>query len=914
MSAGNYYGRLCDLLEVSDEALKAKIERDYRKCAEELWGSLNDWLLAWEGDRGLPTAEALGHRHVGLPISQALVRTSDRRRLRAFFAAVGLPPGGTVTPAEMQQLLGAWIDHEPSPVSNALRALWKRYEEARDRIATVASLELSAWAGAQTSPAGAAGQAPLRLVALLRRFPSIRLELSLAVLLPAAERPAEVTFTRPSPTQASPAAAEVTFEALGEGWLQLSDPELFEGKSLVAGTIRLQARTPELVAERRPRRVVPLRHDELIQLHVEADRVHLGEDTLLLCGEAVADRVESLLEAIARPGFRRQPEAAVGMPGWVLFTDVQILGAPDPLLAEHEPDLSVLLPATASQVLVAGGLQLPGRARKWSSLLPPEVRVVIPAGSPAEVVVTAETLPGEQPRQLAEATADGGALVLALQDRHLPDGDYLVETRKPGAKQPMTRSRVRLRSADTPVSPALGTCPLIYPLEEVDRVGPLSAVAHSDQACFVTGARVYGDRPSRTQSGSQLLPLMPAWLEPTRKRLTSGRARGVHRIPLGSIDPASCAITGSHHFELPAYRGTGPSLRPHSGRCSGCGLVKWFGRSRDERHKTVRTHVDYRMLDTSRAVLRRIVPVRGLQEVPWDAGLDALSHLGSGTASDLERIALQLQADRLFAHQFVQVLEGLGHLDVEREHRSFRLRRWQVPSPVLAGLPSGQYVLTGRRSHQLVASLESSVAAEGGRLEHHADDGGPLVITVSGLTEEQAAHVAARTRSPHEDKLEVQPDASRLLAGALPPLRGLLDALVRVTLPPAQSVERWDVTQARWVTAGSVDREGAYKLRGPFVRYGLCTQQDLAHGTFALGSSQVVKHLAALLAGTVHVAYDARSSCLMVPFGADLPGMYGRAAVLCSGRPPAPASRQPMLLYRDVPFEVAHTIADALTL
>ena len=67
----------------------------------------------------------------------------------------------------------------------------------------------------------------------------------------------------------------------------------------------------------------------------------------------------------------------------------------------------------------------------------------------------------------------------------------------------------------------------------------------------------------------------------------------------------------------------------------------------------------------------------------------------------------------------------------------------------------------------------------------------------------------------------------------------------RVTLPTAQSVERWDTDGASWAPAGTVDRPGAYKLHGPLVRYGLCTEQDLAQGMFALGSSQVVKHLAA---------------------------------------------------------------------
>ena len=919
MSANNYYGRLCEFLEVNDRSLKDKVERDYRKCAEELWGSLNDWLLAWEGERGLPTAEALGHRHIGLPISQALVRAGDRRRLRDFFTATGLPPGGTVTPAEMEPLLGAWIDHEPSPVSNALRALWKRHEEVRGRVAALASLELSSWSGAEAAPVSAADHVrSLRLVALLRRFPSVRLELSLAIRLPPAECPTEVTFARTSTGDGSSAGgADVAFEALGEGWLRLGDPDLFEAESLVAGAVGLEARALALVAERKPRRLVPLRWDESLQLFVEADRVHLGEDSLLLCRTTLADRVGDLLEVIARPGFRRQPMAAAGLPDWVVFTDVQVLAAPDPVVAERgRDDLWVLLPATASQVLVAGGLQMPGRARKWSSLLPPEVRVVVAPGALTQVVVAADVPPGDKPRHLAEAMADGGAVVLALQDRRLPDGDYVVETRMPGVRQPLTRTRVRLRSADTPVLRAPAASPLAYPLEETAGLGPLSAAAYAGQLRYAEGARVHGADPGHARLAGQRLLTSPVWLEaaPTRPRV--GPDGGVRKLQLGTVDPASCVVTGAHRFELPGYRGVGPSLRPHSGCCSGCGLVKWFGHPRGSGYQAA---AGKRIITRpaaplpSPAVLHSIAPVRHSQQVPWDAGLDALCHLGSGSAADLERIALQLQGERLFVHQFTQVLEALGHLDVERDPRSLRLRRWQVPPPVLAGLPSGGYVLAGWRSRQVIAAVTSCAAAKGGRVERDRQAGAPSLITVSGLSGDQATRVAARVRDPNGQGLYLQPDAAASLAAALPPLGALLDALPRVTLPAAQSVERWDTAGASWARAGLVDRPGAYKLRGPLVRYGLCTEHDLANGTFALGASQVVKHLAALLAGTMHVAYDERSSCLLVPFGAGLPGLYGRAAVLCSGRAPTAASGQRLLLYQHVPPEIARAIAHALT-
>ncbi len=85
---------------------------------------------------------------------------------------------------------------------------------------------------------------------------------------------------------------------------------------------------------------------------------------------------------------------------------------------------------------------------------------------------------------------------------------------------------------------------------------------------------------------------------------------------------------------------------------------------------------------------------------------------------------------------------------------------------------------------------------------------------------------------------------------------------------------------------------------------------DIAQGTARIGTVQLIKHLDALAAGRPLMAYDAERSCLQVPLGADLPGLYGRAAVLCSGRPPEKVGR--LVLYHHVPADVADLLAARL--
>ncbi len=174
--AHDYYNRLMPLLDVDNEEGKERVIRSYRECSHLLWDSLNGWLEDLDGERGLPTAFALGYRHVGLPISQAILRTTDREKLREFFTEFGFAPRSRLSPRDMGALLGEWIGRTPSPASNAMQVLWKR-KGARDQIIEGSCALVETWDGPSIDRAGEdtmrAGSrfADIRLTALLRTFP-----------------------------------------------------------------------------------------------------------------------------------------------------------------------------------------------------------------------------------------------------------------------------------------------------------------------------------------------------------------------------------------------------------------------------------------------------------------------------------------------------------------------------------------------------------------------------------------------------------------------------------------------------------------------------------------------------------------------------------------------------------------------
>ena len=87
---------------------------------------------------------------------------------------------------------------------------------------------------------------------------------------------------------------------------------------------------------------------------------------------------------------------------------------------------------------------------------------------------------------------------------------------------------------------------------------------------------------------------------------------------------------------------------------------------------------------------------------------------------------------------------------------------------------------------------------------------------------------------------------------------------------------------------------------------------DVENGTMRRVDVRLAKHAAALAEGERMAGYDDTTRTLYLPLGADLPGLYGRAAVLCSGLLPSEDERQRVTRYHDVPQEIAEHLAALL--
>ena len=890
MNANNYYGRLAPLLGLEDRAEVVKTA--YRRVAESHWTTLNRWLEDQEGRRGLPTAYTLSadsHRYVSLAVSQALVRAADRVRLHRFFAMSGFPPRTEIQADTLVPGLDAWITQSPSPASVSMQRLWRK-PASRERISEAASILLSSWDGVTKSEDGACAttSGQLRLACTVGGFLAKRFETRVMAYLPAAqqERPLEVL------------SVDQTFEVqalpTGAGPLVLAGSETLDPDALFDSLVRCRDTLSGAMVERQPRRVVPLRRDDLLQQHVEIDQAVLGEDLMLIVEKSVLETVTKVLEASARPGWSCAPEGLAGLPSrYVVLQNVQLLMSP---VGVDHLDLRPLVPVSRSQMVVSGGFAIPGRVRRWSVDSPPEVRVIDEQATRLRLSLLGSEGEGGEvgERTLSSWSSEEPLLVVDLAAEGLDEGDYELVVHRDGEKKPTARASLRLRSGDEPDGLTWSR------MEDLSHaVGdPLAAVSAFPATAGKAVAGAYVPEPDDATSAPAAAPSEHWWevaspISPQGDRTTPWR--------LASPDPSSCVFTGAHTLVFPTVMPNKTTKKFIEGRCQKCGIVK-RGATTNKGAQKHDQNVD--PLPPPSVEVADVAPVPEPADGGWDTALDALHHMGGGAWSLLERVALQVEASNLFVDSFARHLELLGHIEVARDPRTWQPTAWGVSPTVLAGRSDGTWGLQGYWSWSLRADLRSALHSSGGDLSCSGGAGAPTAWTVTGLSPEALGLV-------EELGATVVPDAALRLAQHLPRLTDVVDALHVRSADVVGEIKRFACLGPRWEPRKDLEAPGAYRVHRHSWFDLLRTEADIVAGTARVSTVYLSKHAAALRTGHPLLAYDVQRCELTVPLGSDLPGLYGRAAVLASGRVPTKQGRR--LVYGEVPPDVAALIAERIS-
>lgn len=363
--------------------------------------------------------------------------------------------------------------------------------------------------------------------------------------------------------------------------------------------------------------------------------------------------------------------------------------------------------------------------------------------------------------------------------------------------------------------------------------------------------------------------------------------------------------TGRHKFLLPpAYgRPTHPSVE---GVCQGCGLVRRYPTS----HRRAVNRKKYREQRPQDHLLgiAELPPVAEASTTKAQVTFDSLCHVGNGTPGALGRVIAHDDNSALAQWNYLRKLQSLGHADLSRSRLNLEVEHWEVSPSTLLAIGPGQYVLIGRRSAPELNELEEAVAVLGGTVSSFDDQGIPRVIVSVADVDDLITRAAQ-----FWDELAISRNAAARLVAALPRLSEVVSALPRFGIASTSDLEVWDNESASWQASDSPRTVGAFRMGGFSRTYFVRDERDLSDGTARHATPELAKHVAAMWCNDPLYGYHADTGSLLVPTGAELPGLYGRAACLASGRLPRPLTKAPAVQYHSVDAALAGALHSKLS-
>ena len=263
----------------------------------------------------------------------------------------------------------------------------------------------------------------------------------------------------------------------------------------------------------------------------------------------------------------------------------------------------------------------------------------------------------------------------------------------------------------------------------------------------------------------------------------------------------------------------------------------------------------------------------------------------------MRAIAEQVSDEPWAAAEISRTLSSLGHIDFQLHAQGLRPEQWAITPTTIALVQGGVAVVCGGRSERLRAALSEACVAAGAHLVVEAQDSAPDRWSIhSG--HEVAAEIAKRlTRVGVQ--VGVARDPGLDYAKALPKMGDVANLLKNVSAPLGVPTKRFDWHANTWVEHTGLITPGAYRYLTQPPAYGVAAPGGQP-GMVLSVDNRWSKWIAASLLGWGLLAYDPKHRTLICALGAQLPGLYERAAVLSSGWAPQPM-QDVTVHYRDVP-------------
>lgn len=904
-----YYPRLASLLEIDD---KDGFAASYRSHSQMIWGNWNYWLDSLLNSQyGIGTAFSIGAaRHVGYALSQALVRSGDRKKLPAFFRKNGFSSHSSISNIDMQSFIDDWItstdsygNHEATP-SKPFQNLWDS-PDARLRISEIVCRELELWDGRvpkiRSEDGSLKEDIQIALEATLSTFGGPQIKFSFGVSGLEGKRESNFNIL-----DSVGSYQTISMISDSSGWmypnvakLPISSTDLLEKP--ITGKF-----DESIEVSRAPKRIAILRLDQATRRYREIERAELHTRMMILVNDHMTnvEAVRNILIDSSRVGFKEINSSNMkNIPAnWTIFTDVELVQIPPEELIKKRVLLEVLRPNRTGELTVSAGFQLPGNPPKWHCDYPIEVRSFVVGAHKLSLMLWLEK---EDVRDLVlEEEYVAETFIRSFDAEYLVEGKYNIEVYVDGGEEPFASKVLRVSSSNTPDMVIWNKADRLVYAVGLNSAGIFTA-SNPETIDFevIDGPFVVRDKNAE-------LPQLVETQIPTQKwwsTISKSQAREQLALHLGSEGTSLCFQNGAHNWEIEAILPDNTRARrlvvtssKTNGTCKNCGMKRLFPST----HWKMRPRSD--RADTGASIQVRQaskVDVNSLPEVTdfyanWDMALDALMHLGGGGEAYLSAVSSNIDPSALFRHVFTSALEDLAHIDVARDSDA-QVIGWEI-NPSFAIEIKGGFQLLG---YWPKFSKQFLLEEYGPKYSEEKSTDSVSRVTLNSVSEEDLVSLCKRegievniVRTPALDMIQT-----------IPTFRDAINDLPEKPLGLFEEVNKYDPLSNSWLPGDDFEGAGGYRLKSSYkTQYCVISEESLSRKTMKFVSSSTAKHFEALVNHKRPLfGYAKADQQLFVPVGAPLPGLYSRAATLATGTLPVLDSTGSLLVYQGISIEFA---------
>ena len=882
-SANNYYYRLCEVFNITDQQLYGKLSQN-GKHTKIFWLSLNLWLVQNNYNYGMPTAVS-SHRswiYVGYALSQSLIRDADRQKFHDLFLKYNLSPYDSLGESEMNLYLHEWMAG-PGP-SPWLKKIWGK-TDLRERVILSAIHELELWEHSKETIVNRATRRLFWTVSV-QLFPKKQIDLFLSTSSRQDSQSTALKLHRDSKQSTRKA-----FNSCKNIWLTPLTGSEFECiEPIEKLKLDLMLISPfELISENtgqsyrhEPRPIIPFIKLETSRYFKQVENLSLYFDHVILCHLNWKDNVKKYLDSYARPGFTVIDSSSDnGLPkDWVLINCVQLIKSPQ----EQIPDnLQCLVPFDAGALIrLNGGLKLSPHI--WHTKLPPEVF----------------------------ASDDDGMLGLALQSTEISSAekilfeqnssnlkpDFLIKLDTQLDMQNFTLSAIRLkkniahksisfRSASTPrklisdkdkiISYSLGaTCRHTLNFKAINTTEEQSDSAIL-QGMILDGDLTVFEEPDIDKSTS-----FPLDLHYTEEEFR----RGYESTNLGTF-PKSCVVRGHHHWICEPYDGPGHTKNSWKMECRDCHMTA-FAKKPKKRRKT----------KSSRNKANTLINIPPVSEHKISAEIfyDAVCYLGAGTWNKLKALSGSLEGPPWHIVELARNLFDLGHIDILFNDNN-KPAYWSCNPPTVVITENNNAFLSGFINDEMKENLGKYLTNLSVKLHSKSQELAPSAI-IFNINKVNPENLIDLLSHPQGTTLSIVRSPAKAIISALPSIKSIKNSLPEIHIEDRDDIEKFDPRTGRW-RKSPLTGKGAYRTFFAGRRYFYHDNQSNSYES----DYEIVKILAAKDLGIRLHGFNKNYSSFECVIGCEPPGICRRALVSCSGM--LPDLKDGKICYRDVPEDIA---------